>query len=380
METNLNRNEKILALMTLGAICGFAVLFIQINLRSGPVSQIDSRIQVNYQMARPDEGYSEYSLNGREIDRTYESLKKAEAAKKAAAPGTTQTAAVDKKTEAQKKAETAKKKTEEAQKAAALARSQAQTQVQKQKSAEQQRSSNHSESKTSNDSQVVESAAYNQSVGAEQTNNNKNAEEANADKAKNKKTFAQWRAQIFAQPTNESINSFLEAYRKGDVSATEVQAMAQDLMDQNNETLKGLGLYTLRATPSLASLSQLVHIQAQMSSTYKAYIEQGLLAYLQPQNVNYLGQALQTQDKTLISKMLSVLNTNLPNIAKGNNSALVDPRNGREAGAGSNITMSAFTSLLPVLSSLVSSQQTEFASLAQQAMSYIQSSNNVAQN
>jgi len=100
---------------------------------------------------------------------------------------------------------------------------------------------------------------------------------------------------------------------------------------------------------------------------------------LQPQNVGYLNQALQTKDKTLIAQALTILNTNLPNVGKGNNSASVDTRGGRDTGVvGSNITMSSFKSLLPALTTLASSQ--EFASMAQQVMAYIESSNTVAQN
>jgi len=383
METNLNRNEKILAVMTLAAIAGFTVLFMQVNLRSNTsVSQIGTGVQVDYKMARPEESYSEYSLNGREIDQSYEALKRKEAvraAEKAKAIAATKPV----QTEAQKKAEAAKKKTEATQKAAALARSQAQTAFQaRNKEKELAQQTKASSSDTKKGAEASDSSNYeNQGGYAGDSKNPPNApvEDPNAAKKKDKKTFAQWREQIFAQPTRESVNSFLEAYRKGDVTSTEVQAMAQDLLDQNSDSLKGLGLYTLRAAPSMASLSQLVHAEANLSATYKTYVEQAYLAYLQPQNVGYLNQALQTKDKTLIAQALTILNTNLPNVGKGNNSASVDTRGGRDTGVvGSNITMSSFKSLLPALTTLASSQ--EFASMAQQVMAYIESSNTVAQN
>lgn len=375
METNLNRNEKILAYMTLAAIAGFAVLFMQVNLKSNAsASQIGTGMQINYKMARPEESYSEYSLSGREIDQTYEAVAKKAAAAQAAAKAKAVNA--QPKTEAQKKAEADKKKLEASQKAAALARSQAAqvaAQATKKPVAAQAKSVTSTDKKS--DAQSSDNPVYNSVAGSVQSQSNQetNVEDPNAAKQKNKKTYAQWREQVFAQPTRETINAFLDAYKKGDVNATEVQAMAQDLLDQNNEALKGLGLYTLRAAPSLASLSQLVHIEDKMSATYKVYVEQAYLAYLQPQNVGFLGQALQTKDKTLIAKTLTILNTNLPNVGK------TDSRQGRDNGSlGSGLTMSSFTGLLPALSALSTSQ--EFSALAQQAMAYIQSSNNVAQN
>lgn len=381
MEMNLNRNEKILAVMTLAAIAGFTVLFMQVNFRSNTsASQIGTGVQVDYKMARPEESYSEYSLNGREIDQSYEALKKKEALK-AAEKAKALAATKPVQTEAQKKAEAAKKKMEATQKAAALARSQAQTAFQA-RNKELAQQAKASSSDTKKGSEASDSSNYdNQSGYAGDRKNPTNApvEDPNAAKKKDKKTFAQWREQIFAVPTRESVNSFIEAYRKGDLTATEVQAMAQDLLDQNNDSLKGLGLYTLRATPSMASLSQLVHAEAQLSATYKTYVEQAYLAYLQPQNVGYLNQALQTKDKTLIAQALTILNTNLPNVGKDNSSASVDTRGGRDTGAVSpTVTMSSFKSLLPALTTLAGSQ--EFAAMAQQVMAYIESSNTVAQN
>ena len=81
MEMSLNRNEKLIALFALGAMLVFSVMFLQIHKNSAPsVSQIDKGNQINYQMARPEENYSEYNLNGREVDQVYEALKKKEMA------------------------------------------------------------------------------------------------------------------------------------------------------------------------------------------------------------------------------------------------------------------------------------------------------------
>ncbi len=373
METNLSRNEKILAYMTFAAIAGFTVLITQVNLKSNAsASQIGTGLHINYQMARPEENYSEYSLSGREIDQSYEAVAKKISAAKALEQA--KNLAAKPKTESQKKAEAEKKKVEASQKAAALARSQAVAAQQALKKPTASQVKVASSDKKVESQNTEQSASESSAVSTQEQNRaNANVDDSNAAKQKNKKSFAQWREQVFAQPTRETINAFLDAHKKGEISATEVQAMAQDLLDQNNETLKGLGLYTLRASPSLASLSQLVHVEDKLSASYKVYVEQAYLAYLQPQNVNFLGQALQTKDKTLIAKTLALLNTNLPNVGK------VDSRQGRDNGSlSSGLTMSSFVSLLPALATLSTSQ--DFAALAQQAMGYIQSSNNVAQN
>ncbi len=377
MQTSLNRNEKMIALLALVALLGVILTFLHINFRTSPsVSQIDTRSQINYKMARPEEGYSEYSLDGREIDRTYEGLvsKQAKAAKKDALAKPIAVAAKSdsKKIEAAKKAAQAQTQARSAQSAAQAKRLvDAKANQSPRNAYGKQEDSNPSVADTSPRDRVVLPAAAQAAPPIA-------ADPASAQPKK--KTYAEWRSLIFAKPTQEAINAFLAAYHKGDVTATEVQAMSQDLIDQNSESLKGLGLYALRATPSLASFSQMVHVETEMSATLKTYIQQAYISYLQPQNVGYLNQALQTKDKVLVLKSLNLLSVNLQKVTKGDYTSFTDPRNGRDSAAPDVVPLSNFSGLVAALTTLGSSQDSELAPLAQQVVSYIQSSNHVARN
>ncbi len=389
METNLNRNEKLIALLALGAILIFASIFIHISYRTGPsVSQIDTRSQINYQMARPDEGYSEYSLNGREVELSYAGLTKKEIAplaqKNKSAKASVPPKADLKKTEAAKKQALAQTQAQARAAQARAAQSAAQARQRAFAESQAKRAQLEEAQRKSNDvaADKAEAPRADGPAAAVQPAQSKNpAETAQTEAKKKKKTFAEWRALIFAQPTQETVNSFVAAYRKGEVTSPEFQALAQDLIDQNDDKLKGLGLYALRSTPSLASFSQMVHVEAEVGATYKTYIQQAYLSYLQPQNVGYLNQALMTKDKTLILKSLNLLGVNLQKVTKGDFTAFADPRNGRESGTATpSVTMSTFSGLIPALNTLGASQDQELAPLAQQIISYIQSTNTVAQN
>jgi hypothetical protein len=369
METGLNRNEKIIALITFIAISVFAFMFIRISHTGSELSQIDSRGSINYKMARPEESYSEYSLNGREVDQIYEGLKaKQKASAQQPDAKTKISKGTDKKLDQKKKAE-AQKKAAAVSKATQLKKSESPVESRiERKSLEASQTSSSNETynyQSDNQAQAVQTPVVDEAVTA---------------KEKVKKTFSEWRTLIFAKPTNETIALFVEAYRKKEINETEFQAMSQDLLDQNDEKLKGLGLYALRSVPSLASLSQLVHIEAQIPATYRTYIEQAYMAYLQPQNVTYLNRALQTKDKVLVLKSLNLLGSSIQKIAKGDVGSLVDPRNRRESDLVSTYSINNFKGLVPALTELVSSQDQELAPLAQQIVSYIQSSNNVAIN
>lgn len=364
METGLTKNERIYLIVTLVVVAAFFAIFKKVQYRSRSTAQFETVEAIDYKMARPEQAYSGYSLEGREIDTDYEGIK-AKAKAKAAVVAKAQANAKNK-----KDGKVIVKKT------AALATvnkgSPFSTAI---RSPLVHNSINHlalpnaaaKEAKNpnvSNGSPTTNQASVNDEPATDAPRNATNDN-------KSKKSYAQWRAEIFAKPTKETMTSFITAFRKGEITAIEYQAMAQDLVDQNDANLKGLGLMALRSQPSLASLSQLVHIEAQLSAELQTYVQQTYLAYFQPQNVTYMGQALQTKDKVLVTKSLSLLSTNLQKIKSGDTASFVDSRNRREA-ASVTLSMNSFKSLLPSLTALSSTSEQDVSSLAQQLVTLIQ--------
>lgn len=363
MKTTLARNEKLLmiAILSLGVL--FVGLFAGVSLKPDSVSGFEARAgYINYEMGRPTESYSEYTLNGRDVDHSYESLKAREVAKLKEA---TKTA------EAAKKAELTKK--EVVKKAAVANTTQAKAHV--------VAAVSKPVSITTNP-HAVTSAGYQGSYSAgNYAQAVPSSPEIPTDKKadKDKKSFAQWRAQMFAAPTRETLALFIEAYRKGELTTTEFQSMAQDLLEQTDEKYKGLGILALRAQPSLQSLSQLAHLnESSLSKAMQTYLNEAITAYMQEANISVVNQALQTKDKVLISKTLTLLNSSLPKISQGDYSSLVDSRNRRDS--ASTMTMASFKVLLPSLAALFNAGDADLARLAQVCSGYIQSTNHIAQN
>ena len=366
MEINLTRSERIIAIIAFIAISIFFVMFLQLSRGSKSAPQFDTGSTIDYTMARPDQAYSEYTLDGRELDHTFMGLNNGK--------NETKLSKVKKELIAKKIAEI-KKKDEIKKNQVALAKAQSQTLLPAQPEKTQLIKDKRKSTESPRDKQQPNNsyAGPNNNVAPPQTT------VVIKDPKSHKKTFTEWRSLIFGSPTTENIALFITSLRKGEVTATEYQAMAQDLIEQNDNKLKGLGLMALRSTPSLASLSQLAHLQPTSFESYQAYIEQSLNAYLQPQNLQFLNQALLTQDKTLIVKSLVLLSTNLIKFSQGDLSGLIDPRNRRE-GEVASFSMNNFRALLPVLNQLGLSAEPEFSSLAQQIVALIQTYNNVAQN
>ncbi|MBC7741117.1 MAG: hypothetical protein H7061_02890 [Bdellovibrionaceae bacterium] len=363
MKTTLTRTEKTIVGVTFMGVVVFMGLFTQTNLIPKSFIAFDAVGFINYQMGRANEGYSEYSLKGRDVDHTYEGL----AAKAAAAvkPVSTQ-AQID----AKKKADELKKKTTVAQKAktktnvpAAQVRPIAKNQVTVAKTPQVDTNPNNTP--------PVSAPEYANPVAVD------TAPPVLAQPAvdKNKKSLAQWRAAIQASPTRETVTFLIEALRKNQISATDYQTLTQELINQPDEKMKGLGIMAARANPSYISFAQLMRMPAtELTPAMKSYYDQALGAYMQPQNIAYLNQALMTNDKNFVGKTLVLLNSNLPKINQGDYSNVVDSRNLRGV-EKSDFSVVQFKGLLPALNLIVSAEDPQLSPMAQQASSYIELNN-----
>ena len=74
MGMNLSKGEKAIALSAVAVIAVFFAAFTQLNKRSKVDSTFETDSKINYNMARPEQPYSEYTIEGREIDQYYEGL------------------------------------------------------------------------------------------------------------------------------------------------------------------------------------------------------------------------------------------------------------------------------------------------------------------
>ena len=58
-----------------------------------------------------------------------------------------------------------------------------------------------------------------------------------------KKTYEQWKNEIFTAQNKETILKLVAAYRKGDVTAENFQKLATEMLASKDDKMVGLGLY-----------------------------------------------------------------------------------------------------------------------------------------
>lgn len=361
--------EKLFMVLTLSVVGFFFSLVMGIGSKSSLLSKNPPAAEgVNYKMVHVDDGYAGYSLSDREVDYQYEALKKKQAAEKNVIPGRIQVPAAKKVNNIKKtNNKTAKQKAEEAKKDQARKEILEKALIEHAKQEEARKM--HEATMASQAPAYQANQAEVQDVNTQDTTK------------KNRKSFSEWRALIYASPTQDTMKKFIEAFRAGEVSQEDYQSMAQDLLDQSDDKYKGLGLMALRAYPSLNSLSQMVHAENSLSTSLKTYVQQGYNSYLQGQNVAILNQALKTSDKVLIKRTLTLLQTGLTQINSGNISGLVSgnrTRGSQSSDLTSTFSVTNFKILLTALSTLTSNSDSQIASLAQQVSGQITTTNNIA--
>ncbi len=344
MNTTLSNIEKMVLGFSALFVVAFMSFFFAFQGKNTKMTSSESH-NINYEMAKAKSAESLYSLEGRDIDRENQELdaevaqvkkglvknktqaaKKTDAAKTTAAKSKTAPTAAAKKTEPSSKAVQNKIHDTDSHKTESVA------------------------------TETLSNTPY--STGAQVASPEQTDVTADPTAKKNFKSIAEWTKEIFASSDRQIILKFVAAYRSKEVSDSDFYSVVNQLLTSQDESKKGFGLYALRAAPSYGSFATLVKSQSSMNATYQAYIQETLLSYHQSGSLNYLRQALSSNDKQIILKTLEIIKVGYLDIKNGTSSSLVDARYRRD-GDYATFSLQNYLAFLPQLTSLQArSQQT----------------------
>lgn len=369
MKVNIESSNLIIYSVVFISVASLGYIFSHFKTGSSSFSKVESH-QINYEMAKIANKPMEYSLSDREVDSSYQALEKE--AKKTATKTTDSKKADDK----NKKAKVDDKKT--ADKKLQLAQ-QNKTQNKSNKKTEtvvklQGPIQSHKilDNKLNSTTPAVQSAVYNNTQVKKETN--VSAENQN-DKKNEIKTISQWRTELLTQQNKDAVVKFSNAFKKGEVSASDFMNLTNEFVKSNDQKVVGLGLYILRMTPSTISYTQLIKIQSQLNSEYANYVEVTLNSYNQPAYLGILKSSLSNSDKTVVSKTLNLINFALTNIKEGTTSNLVESRY-RRLDQTKDYSVANYASFVPDLQKIASDMNDgDLSRLANQNIELIQTQN-----
>lgn len=360
------QSDKILVSVCVAAAVALVYSISHFKTAKMSLSKNDAS-QINYEMAKLQNAESLYSLENREIEMDYKALREAKKAetkkvtdktkKVVAAPAQ---AVVQKVTAAQ---------AAEARRKALVA---SQRQMQARAAAMAHKAAQETSAKTETDSK------QNSNVSQEQYKPVDNTLPTDAPAA-DKKTYAQWRAEIFAAQNKEAIMKLVAALKKGEVTNDEYQRLVSEMVASKDDKMVGLALYALRSAPSYSSYVQLVKLEGNVSSNYTSYVEQSLMAYNQTANLVYLKQSLASSDKQVVLKSLEIIKSGVTNIKSGQVTGMSDPRGVRDT-ATAQFSLTNYLSFLPLLQQLAGSTDQEIVVLASANITLIDDPQYIAAN
>jgi hypothetical protein len=361
------QSDKIL--MSVCVVASVVVVYAFANFKPTKVKLTKNEAsQINYEMAKLQNAESLYSLENREVEMDYKALeakktaakvevkKVADKTKKATAPVAQ---AVAKNVMAQQAAEARRKALVASQKQRMQARSAV-------------KPAQETSAKTETDSKQNTNAAQDQYKPVDNT-------VATDAPAADKKSFAQWRSEIFAAQNKEVIMKLVAALKKGEVTQEDYQRLVSEMVASKDDKMVGLALYALRSAPSYSSYVQFVKLQGNVSATYTAYVEQSLMAYNQTANLGFLKQSLSSKDKQVVMKTLEIIKTGVTGIKAGDVAGMMDPRNVRDL-SSAQLSLTNYLSFIPLLQQLAGSNDQEIVALASQNITLIDDPQYIAAN
>lgn len=176
---------------------------------------------------------------------------------------------------------------------------------------------------------------------------------------------SQWRALLLAQPTEENINKFIQAYGSGAVTAQDFYQISSELLASNKTEVQALGLKAIAAFPSLRSFKVLVGFESQADASLDAEVAKAFKSYEQSSRSGVLFAALASQETAVVSRAIEI-SVNSFQVA----------RSGSQAGRGergqSEFVINSYARFVPVFQSLAQSSDGVIAQNAAEALSLFQ--------
>ena len=360
------QTDKIL--ISVCVVASLVVVYAIANYRTAKVKLTkNDASQINYEMAKLQNPESLYSLENREIEMNYKALE----AKKAAA-----------KAEVKKVADKTKKVTAPVAQAVAknVMAQQAAAARRKALEANQKRIQARSVAKPTQETstQTETDSKQNTNTAQEQYKPVDSTLPTDAPAA-DKKSYEQWKTEIFAAQNKEAIMKLVAALKKGDVKTEDFQRLVSEMVASKDDKMVGLALYALRSAPSYSSYVQLVKLQGNVSANYTTYVQQSLMAYNQTANLGFLKQSLSSNDKQVVLKTLEIIKSGVTNIKSGEVTGMIDPRNVRDL-SSAQLSLTNYLSFIPLLQQLAGSADQEIVVLANQNITLIDDPQYIAAN
>lgn len=324
---------------------GFAFLFssLFLNILSWTPKKSGFLNNVSFEMARPQSDFrNEYSLDGREIDKEFVNpFKKKDSVKSDDKKNQPKLVPVQKQEVKKQQANNTKKEEKKnGMKVNVVERSK-------------------SDGLTPSDYDFNNNSRQNNNTALAPNINNAVKKDAKTDEEKKKKTSADF-ADLISKPTQERVKEFVMAYKNGELSSGDFQVVVTAMLSSENPNSQSMGVYICYSFPNVNTFSMVTLNLDHFNEQVKSYANEFLFSFNHQAKIQYLGQALQSNDIKIVTKAGEVIILGLQKVKNGQNIVYA----GREGRGNNDINSTKFFAfLLPIAESLKKSGNQTVASV-----------------
>jgi hypothetical protein len=181
-----------------------------------------------------------------------------------------------------------------------------------------------------------------------------------------KMTADQWRSLVLGQPNSTNVNKMVAAYMAKELSDTEFYGIVKELLHNSNTETQGLGLSAVSSFYNSNAFAVTAESYSVLPQDLQTKADAYLLGYANSGRLGILASSLKSTSTTVVSLAAQLVVKGYQN-AKSN-VVTTDARNR----TGSTNSVASYTQFVAIFQSLSQSTDSEIASLANSALSQIQ--------
>ncbi|MBO9667022.1 MAG: hypothetical protein J7501_09435, partial [Bdellovibrio sp.] len=178
----------------------------------------------------------------------------------------------------------------------------------------------------------------------------------------------QWRSLVLGQPTTENVNKMVAAYMEKELTDTAFYGIVKELLHNSNAETQGLGLSAVSSFYNSTAFALTAESYSVLPQDLQTKADAYLLGYANSGRLGILATSLKSSSTTVVSLATQLVIKGYQN-AKSN-VVTTDTRN--RGGTGSTNTVASYTQFVSIFQTLSQSSDSEIASLANSALSQIQ--------
>nr|WP_295904813.1 hypothetical protein [uncultured Bdellovibrio sp.] len=185
--------------------------------------------------------------------------------------------------------------------------------------------------------------------------------------AKNNLSGDQWTALLRAQPTKENVAKLIQAFENKEIDDQTYYAIVTDLYRSNKSETQALGLVAAKAAYNVKSFSITAQYYEQLAPEVQTQAHAYLMSYAVTARLPILASALGSANADVVETAAQVV---LEGYRKAKEGTPTDPRNSR--GDVTTSSVASYSKFIPIFQQLAQSSDPAIKSLADTALSQIQ--------